>query len=81
VGGEVDAGGIDGAAFADGVGGAGLYPEREGVSGFDLDAEEATAVVEDEVVALRSPRAWARNRGAGLVEEGGWSARRHAWYF
>jgi hypothetical protein len=49
--------GVDGAAFAGGIGGAGFIGAgAEGVGALDLDAEEVDrglrAVVEDEVVAL-----------------------------
>jgi hypothetical protein len=51
---EVDVvGRVDGTAFADGVGGAsfvGVGAKR--VGGFDLNAEEAVTVVEDEVVTV-----------------------------
>ena len=44
--------GVDGAAFADGVGGAGFVGAgADGVGAFDLNAVEAVSVVEDEVVA------------------------------
>ena len=51
---EVDVvGRVDGAAFADGVSGASFVGAgAERVGGFDLNAEKAVAVVEDEVVAL-----------------------------
>src|SRR5580700_6676592 len=55
---EVDVAlGVDGAAFAGGVGGAGLVGAgAEGVGAFDLHTEEVNirlgAVVEDEVVTL-----------------------------
>src|SRR5213080_2215116 len=46
-------GAIDGAALANGVSGASFVGlGTEAVGGFDLDAEEAVPVVEDEVVAL-----------------------------
>jgi len=50
---EVDVGaGVDGASFADGVGGAGFVGAgADAFSAFDLDAVESGAVVEDEVVA------------------------------
>jgi hypothetical protein len=76
---EVDvAFGVDGAAFADGVSGAGFVGSgAEGVGAFDLDAEEVDfglgAVVENEVVALGvSPGlADAEAALAGLVEKSG----------
>ena len=75
---EVDvAGRVDGAAFADGVGGASFVGVgAESVGGFDLDAEEAVSVVEDEVVALAvSPGLGdAEAERAGFVEEGGFGA-------
>ena len=70
--------GVDGAAFADGVGGAGFVGiGAEGVGAFDLDAEEVDgwlwAVVEDEVVALAVSPGLGDGEAAlaGLVEEGG----------
>lgn len=46
-------GGVDGTAFAAGVSGAGFVGSRtKGVGSLDLDAPEAGAVVDDEVVAL-----------------------------
>jgi hypothetical protein len=50
---EVDVGaGVDGAGFADGVGGAGFVGVgAEAFGAFGLDAPEAGAVVDDEVVA------------------------------
>ena len=48
-------GAIDGAALANGVSGASFVGlSAEAVGGFDLDAEEAVSIVEDEVVALRA---------------------------
>src|SRR5712692_4343043 len=70
-------GGIDGAAFADGVGGAGFVGVgAEGVGGFDLDAQEAASVVEDEVVALTVAPGFgdAESELAGFVEEGSFGA-------
>jgi len=70
-------GGIDGAAFADGVGGTSFVGVgAEAVGGFDLDAEEAVSVVEDEVVALAVAPGFgdAESEGAGFVEEGGFGA-------
>lgn len=75
---EVDVrGAVDGAAFADGVGGAsfvGVGAQR--VGGFDLDAEEAASIVEDEVAALTvSPGLGdAEAELAGFVEESGFGA-------
>jgi hypothetical protein len=79
---EVDvAFGVDGAAFAGGVGGAGFVGAgAEAVGAFDLHAEEMDfglgAVVEDEVVALAVSPGLADAEAAqrGLVEEGGFGA-------
>lgn len=75
---EVDvAGAVDGASFADGVGGAGFVGVgAETVGGLDLHAEKAAAVVEDEVVALGvSPGLGdAEAELAGFVEKGGFAA-------
>jgi hypothetical protein len=75
---EIDvAGGIDGAGFTDGVGGAGFVGVgAEGVGGLDLDAEEAVAVVEDEIVTLAvAPRFGnAESEGTGFVEESSFAA-------
>jgi len=75
---EVDvAAAVDGASFADGVGGAGFVGVgAEGVGGFGLDAEELASVVEDEVVALAvSPGAGdAESEAGGFMEEGGFAA-------
>jgi hypothetical protein len=79
---EVDvAFGIDGAAFADGVGSAGFVGVgAEGVGALDLDAEEVHSglrtVVEDEVVALAVAPGFADGEVAlaGLVEESGFGA-------
>jgi hypothetical protein len=75
---EVDVGGgVDGAAFADGVSSAGFISVgAEGVGGLDLDAEEAASVVEDEVVALAVAPGLGdtESEGAGFVEEGGFAA-------
>jgi len=72
---EVDVvGGVDGAAFADGVGGAGLVGSgAEGASALDLDAEKLLAVVDDEVVALAvSPGLGdAEAEADGFEEKGG----------
>ena len=76
---EIDvAFGVDGAAFADGVGGAGFVGAgAEAVGALDLDAEEVEAglraVVKDEVIAFAvSPRlADGEAALAGLVEERG----------
>jgi hypothetical protein len=70
-------GGIDGAAFAEGVGGAGFVSVgAERVGGFDLDAEEAASVVEDEAVAFAVAPGFgdAESERAGFVEEGGFAA-------
>src|SRR5712692_9303656 len=70
-------GGIDGAGFADGVGGAGFVGVgAEGVGGFDLDTEEAASVVEDEVVALAVTPGFgdAESERAGFLEESGFAA-------
>jgi len=75
---EIDvAGGIDGAAFADGVGGASFVGVgAESVGGFDLDAEEAATVVEDEVVAFAVAPGFgdAESEGTGFVEKSGFAA-------
>ncbi len=75
---EVDVRGrVNRAAFANGICGAGFVGAgAETVSGFDLDAEEAAAVVEDEVVAFGvSPGlGHAEAERAGFVEEGGFGA-------
>jgi hypothetical protein len=79
---EVDVAlGVDGAAFAGGVGGAGFVGAgAEGVGAFDLYAEEMDlgfgAVVEDEVVAFAVSPGLADAEAAlgGLVEEGGFGA-------
>jgi hypothetical protein len=70
--------GVDGAAFADGVGGAGFVGVgAEGFGAFDLDAEEVhgglRAVVEDEVVTLAVSPGLGDGEAAlaGLVEESG----------
>jgi hypothetical protein len=76
---EVDVAlGVDGAAFADGVGGAGFVGVgAEAVGTFDLHAEEfharLRAVVEDEVVALAVSPGLADGEAAlaGLVKESG----------
>jgi hypothetical protein len=76
--------GIDGASFADSVGGAGFVSlGAETVGGLDLDAEKAMAVVEDEVVAFGvSPGLGnAEAERAGFVEEGGFRALRRVWCF
>lgn len=68
---------IDGAAFADGVSGAGFVGAGADAFGaFDLNAMEARPVVEDEVVAAGvSPGLGdAEFAGGGLVEEGGFGA-------
>ena len=71
---EIDvAGGVDGASFADGVGGAGFVGlGADGFGAFDLNAPETLAVVEDEIVtetvaqdlATPNPRPEARCRKA-----------------
>jgi len=79
---EVDvAFGVDSAAFAGGVGGAGFVGAgAEGVGALYLYAEEMNirlgAVVEDEVVTLAIPPRFADAEAAlgGLVEEGGFGA-------
>jgi hypothetical protein len=75
---EVDvAGRVNGAAFADGVGGPSFVSVRtETVGGLDLDAKQAAAVVENEVVALGVAPGLgnAEAEGAGFVEEGGFGA-------
>jgi hypothetical protein len=75
---EVDvARGIDGAAFADGVGGASFVGVgAEAVGGLDLHAEKAAAVVEDEVIALGVSPGFgdAEAELAGFVEKGGFAA-------
>jgi hypothetical protein len=75
---EVDVlGAIDAAAFADGVSGAGFVGLRaEAIAGFDLDADKAVSVVEDEVVALAvAPRLGdAESELAGFVKESGFTA-------
>jgi len=70
--------GVDGAAFASGVGGSSFVGiGAEGVGALDLDAEEVDgglgAVVEDEVVALGVSPGFGYGEAAlaGLVEEGG----------
>jgi hypothetical protein len=70
--------GVDGAAFADGVGGAGFVGAgAEDVGALDLDAEEVDdrlgAVVEDEIVALAVSPGLADGEAAlaGAVEEDG----------
>ena len=72
---EVDVGfGVDGAAFADGVGGAGFVGlGADAFGALDLDAEEVGAVVEDEVVAAGvSPGLGdAESAVGGAGEEGG----------
>ena len=76
---EVDVAlGVNGAAFADGVGGAGFIGVgAEAVGAFDLHAEKfdprLRAVVEDEVVALAVSPGLGDGEAAlaGLVEEGG----------
>ena len=76
---EIDvAFGVDGAALADGIGGAGFVGVgAESVGALDLDAEEVDfglgTVVEDEVVALAVSPGLADGEAAlaGLVEEGG----------
>ena len=76
---EIDvAFGVDGAAFADGVGGAGFVGSgAEALGAFDLDTVELDyrpgAVVEDEVVALGVSPGLADGETAlrGLVEESG----------
>jgi len=59
--------GVDGAAFANGVGGAGFVGlGADAFGAFDLDAVEVGAVVEDEVVAAGGlPRAWRRRIRGG----------------
>ena len=74
---EVDvAFGVDGAAFADGVGGAGFIGAgAEALGALDLDAEEldagSRAIVEDEVVALAIAKGLGDGEAAlvGAVEE------------
>src|SRR5258708_1951976 len=84
---EIDiAFGVDGAAFADGVGGAGFVGVgAEAVGALDLDAKKfdpsaslragfrLRAVVEDEVVALAVSPGFGDGEAAlaGLIEEGG----------
>ena len=76
---EVDVAlGVDGAAFADGVAGAGFVGVgAEAVGAFDLHAKEfhpgLRAVVEDEVVALAVSPGLGDGEAtlAGLVEKGG----------
>jgi hypothetical protein len=48
----------------------------ERIGGLDLDAEEAAAVVEDEVVAFAVAPGFgdAESEGTGFVEEGGFGA-------
>ena len=68
---------IDGAAFADSVSGTSFVGVgAEAVSGFDLDAEEAVSVIEDEVVALAVTPGLgdAEPERAGFVEEGSFAA-------
>ena len=75
---EVDVGAsVDGAGFADGVGGAGFVGVgAEAFGAFGLDAPEAAAVVDDEVVAA----AVSPGLGDGEIEvqgagqEGGFAA-------
>jgi len=75
---EIDIeGGVDGASFADGVGSASFVGAgAKRVGGFDLDAQEAASIVEDEVVALGvSPGLGdAEAEFCGLLEEGGFGA-------
>jgi hypothetical protein len=75
---EVDvAAGVDGAALADGIGGAGFVGAgAERVGAFDLDAEKLQAVVENEVVTLAvAPGAGdAESEVVGLLEKGGFGA-------
>jgi hypothetical protein len=68
---------VNGAALTDGICRAGFVGAgAETVGGFDLDAEKAAAVVENEVVALGvSPGLGdAEAERAGFVEEGGFGA-------
>src|SRR5436309_1366260 len=70
-------GAIDVAALANGVGGASFVGlGAKAVGGFDLYAEEAVSVVENEVVALGvSPGLGdAESELAGFVEESGFGA-------
>jgi hypothetical protein len=75
---EVDVfGAVDGSSFADGVGGAGFVGAgAEAIGGFDLDAEAAAPVVEDEVVALgvSSRLGDAEAELAGFVEKSSFGA-------
>ena len=75
---EVDVAlGVDGAAFAGGVGGAGFVGAGADAFGaFDLHAVEAGSVVEDEVVAAGVSPGLGDTEVAvgGLIEEGGFGA-------
>ena len=75
---EVDVvAGVDGASFADGVGGAGFVGlGTDGFGGFDLHAPEALSVVENEVVAeaVAPGLGDAESEAGSAVEEGGFGA-------
>ena|SRR5579863_298413 len=67
-------GGVDGASFADGVGGAGFVGlGADGFGALDLNAPETFAVVEDEIVTetVAPGLGDAESEGGGAVEEGG----------